>query len=456
MIQSWNTLPGRVAWIYLGVGLAYIVLSDWAVEVGQGGSWVPGAQTIKGLIFVALSAALIRFLVSRELRRRQLLELQLMRAQRMEAVGQLTSSVAHDFNNFLTVILGNLELIRLDAAQGSALQKRADNALIATEKGADLSRRLLAFSRKQSLKPRIIDANECLTQMKMLLGSVLGEGIRVETDLSRQIAPIKVYPGRLETAVLNLALNARDAMPEGGTISLTTQAARFDTDQRVGHWTVGKGDYVRISVRDEGAGMTARVQENLLDPFFTTKSPGKGTGLGFSMTHGFVVQSGGHVTVSSAPGDGTSVDLYFPAVHTPETTTDETRLPLEASRGNETILLVDNDTAVRAVLGDMLTQLGYSVLNASRAKEATAIVKGAAGIDLLITDVVLGGARNGIELVNDLRANHPIFPVLLISGYADPAILEKLAVPTQVDWLPKPFSRLTVARKLRQLLDNRA
>jgi signal transduction histidine kinase/CheY-like chemotaxis protein len=455
MIRSWKSFPGRVAWIYFVIALAYIILSDWAVELGQGGGWVPGVQTIKGFVFVALSAALIRFLVGRELRRRELLEQQLMRAQRMEAVGQLTSSVAHDFNNFLTVILGNLELIRLDAPPDSPLQKRADNALIATEKGADLSRRLLAFSRKQSLKPRIIDANECLTQMKMLLGSVLGEGIRVETELSRHIAPIKVDPGRLETAILNLALNARDAMPAGGTISLTTQSARFESDQRIGRWAVGKGDYVMISVRDQGSGMTARVQENLLVPFFTTKTAGKGTGLGFSMTHGFVVQSGGYVTVSSAPGDGTSVDLYFPAIGKTETAADTAGPPLDAARGKETILLVDNDIAVRAVLGDMLTQLGYAVVNASRASEASEVVTRVGGVDLMITDVVLGGTRNGIELVNDLRGGHPVFPVLLISGLADPAILEKLSVRTQVDWLAKPFSRLAVARKLRELLDNR-
>lgn len=455
MIRSWKSFPGRVAWIYFVIALAYIVLSDWAVELRQGGSWNPGVQTLKGIVFVALSAVLIRFLVGREFRRREMLEQQLMRSQRMEAVGQLTSSVAHDFNNFLTVILGNLEMIRLDAAPESPLQKRADNALIATEKGADLSRRLLAFSRKQSLKPRLIDANECLTQMKMLLGSVLGEGIRVETELSRSIAPIKVDPGRLETAILNLALNARDAMPEGGRIVLTTKAAQFGSDQRVGRWTVGKGDHVLISVRDDGCGMTAKVQENLLVPFFTTKSVGKGTGLGFSMTHDFVVQSGGHVTVTSAPGEGTSVDLYFPAFREKDAASDKAMAPKDVVKGTETILLVDNDKAVRTVLGDMLAQLGYTVVNASRASEASEIVAQRGGIDLLITDVVLGGARDGIELVNDLRKTHPVFPVLLISGLADPAILEKLFVPAQVGWLSKPFSRLSVARKLRELLDRR-
>ncbi|WP_209428426.1 ATP-binding protein [Pararhodobacter sp. SW119] len=271
-----NTPPFRVAGIYLSISLTYIVVSDWLADGRAWTNWLPGIQTTKGIVFVLLSAILIHFLITREMRRRQAVQVQLMRAQRMEAVGQLTSGVAHDFNNFLTVILGNLELIQQDAGCSSDLRKRADHALLAAERGADLTRRLLALSRKQGLEPRLVDVSECVTQMKMLLEVVLGEGVEVVTDLAPGLPPITGDPGQLETAVLNLALNARDAMHSGGVISLTASFVKLDADQTAGRWPVVKGEYVVIAVNDDGQGMPERVQERLLEPFFTTKPEGEG------------------------------------------------------------------------------------------------------------------------------------------------------------------------------------
>lgn len=454
MIRGWNTPPLRVAGIYLLASVVYILISDWLVEDGGWRGWLPGIQTGKGLAFVCLSAVLIHFLIARELRRRKAVERQLMRAQRMEAVGQLTSSVAHDFNNFLTVILGNLEMIQEDARVRSELRKRADHAMLAAERGADLTRRLLAFSRKQSLEPRLVDVNDCVAQMKMLLGSVLGEGIGVEADLAPGLPPVLADPGQLETAVLNLALNARDAMPSGGTILLATTSVSVDADQTSGKWQVAKGKYVVITVHDDGFGMSQRVQDRLIEPFFTTKPAGEGTGLGFSMTHGFVKQSGGHVVVTSEVGRGTSVKLYFPEAAPAKPLPADPPIHAPGRGGSETVLLVENDIAVRDVLNDLLTRLGYRVLLASQADEAREHLAGDINVDLLMTDIVLVGQCSGIRLVNEVRQTRPSIPVLVISGLADPTITGTLADPANVGWIAKPFSRLTVAQRLRELLDS--
>lgn len=453
MIHRWNTPPLRVAGIYLVISLAYIIVSDWFVETNAWSSWLPGIQTSKGIAFVVLSALLIHFLTARELRRRQALELQLMRAQRMEAVGQLTGGVAHDFNNFLTVILGNLELIHEDADCSSAMRDRADHALLATERGADLTRRLLAFSREQSLEPRLVDVNECVAQMKMLLGSVLGEGVTVDADFGPDLPPIKADPGQLETAILNLALNARDAMPNGGTIMLSTSAERIKADQMTGRWPVAKGSYVRISVMDNGLGMSQRVQDRIVDPFFTTKPEGSGTGLGFPMAHGFVKQSGGHVVVCSEVGRGTTVSLYFPISKQAKPSAAEDPATAPDRGGDETLLVVENDLAVRRILNDHLTLLGYRVHLAARAREVHDLLERGVRIDLLMADILIGGRRNGIELANEVRRSHPSIPVLVISGFADPTIATRLADPARSGWLAKPFSRQTVARRVRELLD---
>lgn len=453
MVHRWNTPPFRIAGIYFAVSATYIVLSDWIVEADGWSNWLPGFQTLKGLSFVFLSAILIYILANRELRRRQTVERQLMRAQRMEAVGQLTNGVAHDFNNFLTVIFGNLELIQQEAGSKSALRKQADSALLAAERGADLTRRLLAFSRGQSLEPRHIDVAECLTQMKMLLDCVLGEGISVREELSTDLPKILADPGQLESILLNLGLNSRDAMPMGGTILLTASAVSLDTDFKRGNWHVAKGDYVMITVRDDGCGMPWRVQDRLLEPFFTTKLAGEGTGLGFSMAYKFVKHSGGHVMVQSKVGHGTSVALYFPMASVEERAAADHFNTSEDRLGDETVLLVENDIAVRDVLNTLLTRLGYNVLLASCADEARELRSGSNQVDLLLADVVLGRDQNGIELASEIGQDHPALPVLLISGVADSEMSRTISDPVRVEWLDKPFNRKQVSQRLRDLLD---
>ncbi len=453
MFHRLNTLPNKVAGIYLVISVVYILVSDGLVEAAGLDKLFPAIQTAKGLIFVFLSALLIHCLISKELRKRKVIEQQLMRAQRMEAVGELTSGVAHDFNNFLTVILGNLDLILQDAGNCETLRKRAGHALLATERGADLTRRLLAFSCKQSLEPRPVDVNACIRQMKMLLGSVLGEGITVEADLAPDLPQIIADPGQFETAVLNLALNARDAMPDGGVIVLSTSVVRLDADQKSGQWHVVKGHYVKIAVNDDGHGMPQHVLEQVAEPFLTTKAKGKGSGLGFPMAHRFVKRSGGHVTVCSAVGRGTTVTLYFPVTTPPEQSAARPDTVAPVKGGKETVLLVENDAGVRGVLGDILTCLGYRVLLASGAREAHAFMADEPRVDLLMTDIILGGKKSGIELTNEVRKTNPSVSVLVMSGYADSTITERLSDPARSGWLAKPFSRQTVARRIRELLD---
>ncbi len=453
MIHRWNTPPCRIAGIYFVVGAVYIVLSDWVVEAEGWTNWLPGFQTFKGLAFVFLSAILIYLLADRELRRRQKVEQQLMRAQRMEAVGQLTNGVAHDFNNFLTVIFGNLELIHQDAETNSVLRRQVDSALLAAERGADLTRRLLAFSRGQSLEPRNIDVAECLMQMKMLLDCVLGEGITVKESLTPDLPTILADPGQLESVLLNLGLNSRDAMPVGGTILLSGKIVRLDADLSQGKWRVAKGDYVKITVRDDGCGMSQQVQDRLLEPFFSTKPAGEGTGLGFPTVYKFVKQSGGYVMVQSKVGRGTSVALYFPFVEAGERAVSHHFDTTGDRQGNETVILVENDVAVREVLNTLLTRLGYRVLLASCAQEARELLSGADHVDLLLSDVVLGGDQDGISLASEVCQDHPSLPVLLISGVADPEGSRANLIPARVGWLDKPFNRKQVSQRLRDLLD---
>lgn len=453
-MYRWNTPPVRVAGIYLLVSVIYIVISDWLVEEGVWIAALPAVQTLKGVVFVFLSAILIYVLSARELRRRQAAEKLLLRAQRMEAVGQLTNGVAHDFNNFLTVIFGNLELIHQGAGANSTLRDQVDNALLAAERGAALTRRLLAFSRGQSHEPQQIEIKECLLQLKSLLDCVLGEGIVVETDLADDLPPILADRAQLEATVLNLGLNARDAMPHGGTILLTSRAAKLTSDLTCGNWQVPKGNYVMISVKDDGIGMSQGVQDRLLEPFFTTKPVGKGTGLGFPMAYSFVKQSGGHLVVRSDVDQGASVALYFPIASRDKRAARHYAITSEDRLGDETILVVENDIAVRDVLNTLLIRLGYNVLLASQASEARELLTGKNHVDVLLTDIVLGCEQNGIELANEIRHDHPSLPVLLVSGAADSSITCELSNTAPVRCLEKPFSSKQVSQALREMLDH--
>lgn len=454
MMQSRAYLPYKIAGIYAFISLAYIVGSDWIVEAGMSAHWRPTIQTLKGIAFVLVSALIIALLIRRELIRYAKVEQAFVKAQRMDAVGQMTSGIAHDFNNLLMVILGNLELIEEETKHNKKAAQYVANALMATDRGAELSRRLLTFSRRQIMEPKLVDVNEHIQSMAKLLHSVLGESIKVGEMLASGLPLIKVDPGQLESAILNLAINARDAMPRGGTISLSTSYVDLDEAYADGRWHVPAGRYVMIAVSDDGEGIPAAFQSRLCEPFFTTKPEGKGTGLGLAMVYGFVKQAGGHIIIYSTPGHGTTVKLYFPAVtgtiHSPGVTASSRAAPMG---GHEKILLVENDAGVRTVMETYLRKLGYDVSATDRVSGALSILSGEPGIRLIITDIILGGRRTGIELAREALKINPDVAVLLVSGYADPTLTEQMADLARAGWLAKPFGQNTLAQRVRELLN---
>lgn len=454
MYQSRKFLPVKVAGIYALISLAYIFGSDWIVEADMSPLWRPNIQTFKGAAFVLASAFVIALLIRRELLRYAQVEQAFVKAQRMDAVGKLTSGIAHDFNNLLMVILGNLELIEDEAAQNEVIARRVANALLATDRGTDLTRRLLSFSRQQIMEPRLVDVNDNIHSMAKLMHSVLGEGIEIREKLADDLPLIRVDPGQLESAILNLAINSRDAMPQGGNLSLTTGFMELDKGHADGRWHVPAGRYVMISVNDDGEGIPDAVQDRLCEPFFSTKPEGKGTGLGLAMVHGFVKQSDGHIVFYSSEGRGTTVKLYFPEAETRASASGlpPDRLPSPVG-GTETILLVENDLAVREVMYVFLKNLGYRILVTERVPDALTILRNEPDTQLLITDIILGDRRTGIELAHEARTINPSLAILLVSGYADPTITGQLADFARIGWLAKPFGHEALARRVRLMLD---
>ncbi|MEX1147405.1 MAG: ATP-binding protein, partial [Sphingomonadales bacterium] len=348
--QSREFLPVKVAIIYAIISMAYIFGSDWIVEAGIGRGWQFAAQTYKGIAFVVVSAIIIALLIRRELRRYAQVEQAYARSQRMEAVGKLSSGIAHDFNNLLTVVAGNLELIEAEARQNPAITNRVATALLAADRGAELTRRLLAFSRHQIMEPSNVNVNETIRRMTRLLHSVLGEGIEVKEALASNLPLIRVDPRQLESAILNLAINSRDALPQGGQITLITEFAALDKPLSDTRWPVPAGRYVIVAVSDNGVGIPDSVQVRLFEPFFTTKPEGRGTGLGLSIIGNFIKEFDGHVTVTSTESHGTTVRLYFPEAAPPSAQDAAPAGQGAVVRGgDETILLVENDRGVKDV-----------------------------------------------------------------------------------------------------------
>lgn len=453
MVDLWSATAFKISAIYFLAGGLYVVATEWLLEGGEYNDWFFGIEMVQGVAIVFFTAILIYVLIAQELRRRLAIELKMIQAQRMEAVGKLASGVAHDFNNFLTVIIGNLELIQQEACSSSDHRHQMDTALLAAERSADLARRLLAFSSERSLEAQYFNLNECLIQVKLLLDSVLGEGIKVNLDLAPELPSILADPGQLETCLLNLGLNARDAMPSGGDIIIRSSTESLNSEIKLGNWRVAKGNYVVITVEDEGHGMSQQTQDRLLEPFFTTKPVGKGTGLGFPMTYTFVRQTGGNVVVQSNLDHGTSVALYFPIATDIKASRYGFDRVSEVRKGDELILVVDNDEAVRRVLSELLKSLGYCILTASDVKEARKLINENNEIDLFITDIDLAGSENGVELATDICCSRPFLPVLFISGVADPAIIREFSNSARLGWLDKPFNRVQISQEIRDLLD---
>ena len=380
------------------------------------------------------------------------MEQELRQAQKMEAVGQLTGGVAHDFNNLLTVISGNLEMLerRLKTPDDLEILREAQEA---TQLGANLAKRLLAFGRRQPLRPKPTDVNALVLGMTDLLRRSLGATIAIETQLASKLPQIMTDPGQVENALLNLAVNARDAMPNGGMLVIESARGVITTDYAVAFPDVVPGNYVTLSVTDTGSGMTPEVRQRAFEPFYTTKGPGAGSGLGLSMVYGFVKQSGGHVQLYSEPGHGTTVRLYLPALAEDVSAADERSAATagQAASG-ERVLVVEDDARVRRVSVRRLQELGYSVIEADSGPAALKILAEHRVPDVLFTDIVMAGGMTGVELAQEARRQHPGLKVLFTSGYAEPAILKDGVLTENAGWLGKPYSIHELDGKLRALL----
>jgi PAS domain S-box-containing protein len=394
------------------------------------------------------------FFVGRDLTEKRAAEAQFRQAQKMEAIGQLTGGIAHDFNNILTVITGTIGILAeavADRPQLVAIAKLIDEA---AERGADLTRHLLAFARKQPLQPREVDVNALILEAAKLLQPTLGEHIEIHPLLARDAWTAMVDPSQLTTAILNLALNARDAMPAGGKLVFETSNVFLDEGYANTHSEVTAGNYVMIAVSDTGAGIPAGNLEKVFDPFFTTKDVGKGTGLGLSMVFGFVKQSNGHIKIYSEEGHGTAVKIYLPRATGLDQTAAEVLASSRIEGGHEVVLVVEDDALVRRYVITQIQSLGYTTLEASNAAEALEVIGGAATIDLLFTDVIMPGAMNGRQLVDEALKRRPSLKTLYTSGYTENAIVHHGRLDSGVLLLAKPYRQSDLARMIRMALDS--
>ncbi|WP_186332173.1 response regulator [Bordetella genomosp. 13] len=374
-------------------------------------------------------------------------------AQKMEAVGKLTGGVAHDFNNLLQVISGNLQLLTRDVAGNDRAEQRLRNALGGVARGAQLASQLLAFGRRQPLAPKVVNLGRFIRGMDDMLRRALGDGVEVETVISGGLWNTLVDPYQVENALLNLAINARDAMKGHGRLTIEAGNALLDETYAARHADVAPGRYVMVAVTDTGAGMTPEVLEQVFEPFFTTKPEGQGTGLGLSMVYGFVRQSNGHVKIYSEPGQGTTVRLYLPReVQEEDLETEVDAGPIAG--GTETVLVVEDDEEVRTTVVDMLSELGYRVLRARDASSALAIIESGMPMDLVFTDVVMPGPLRSPELARKARERLPNVAVLFTSGYTDNAIVHGGRLDEGIELLSKPYTREALARKIRHVLRN--
>jgi signal transduction histidine kinase len=390
-----------------------------------------------------------------EQERIRLMEEALRQSQKMEAVGQLTGGIAHDFNNLLTGILGSLEMLDLRLRQGrlQGLDRYTGTARSAAQRAAALTHRLLAFSRRQTLDPQPVALEQLVIGLEDLIQRSIGPQIALEREADPRLWLTHIDGLQLENALLNLCLNARDAMPDGGRIRIVLSNERLDETQAE-RQALPQGDFVRLSVGDTGSGMSDEVLARVFDPFFTTKPLGQGTGLGLSMVHGFVLQSGGEIRIDSAPGVGTWVHLYLPRHHRAPLT--GSAIPAEPEPNppgqGETILVVDDEPTIRALLVDVMTAQGYRVLEAADAASALALFSSADPPDLLVTDVGLPGPLNGPQLADALRGLRPELPVLFITGYAESQVIDDTHLESGMRVLTKPFTLDTLERRIQALL----
>ena len=391
----------------------------------------------------------------RDITRRKQTDVQLKQAQKMQAVGQLTSGIAHDFNNLLTIINGNLQLLEEASKQDQRFSTLIQAALEAGLRGADLTRRLLAFSRQQLLLPKVIDINGLVREIEPLLKRTLGEELYFNTKLAGDLWLTQVDPSQLENALINLGINARDAMPRGGRLNIETRNVSLDEGYTLIESEVAPGEYVLLNVSDNGTGISKDALPHVFEPFFSTKGPGKGSGLGLSMVYGFVKQSKGHIKIYSEEGwYGTSVKIYLPRSQSASEDTKATPIrKVPVPKGQETILIVEDEEAVRRVALRFLNDLGYRLLEAATGPEALTILGKHEDIDLLFTDVVMPGGMTGAQLAKEARERNPSLRVLFTSGYSDTGIFDHGVLHGSDDILNKPYRKEELAQKVRDILD---
>jgi len=386
-----------------------------------------------------------------EAERRDMAEQALRQSQKMEAVGQLTGGVAHDFNNLLTIIIGNLGIAKRGVVEARA-ERALNNALIGAERAAQLTQRLLAFSRRQPLNPRFLDINKLIVAISDLLTRTLGENIELETISGAGLWKVEVDASEMESTLLNLALNARDAMPEGGKLTIETSNAYLDEAYCREHEGIVPGQYVLVAVSDSGGGMSAETIDRAFEPFFTTKEAGKGTGLGLSQVYGFMKQSGGHVKIYSESGEGTTIKLYLPRREGDEVVVSGGEDLNSERGGGETILIVEDDDGVRQYASEILRDLNYQVIEARDSATALRLLDADKKFDLLLTDVVLPG-KNGRELADEVERRRPGTKIIFMTGYSRNAIVHQGRLDAGIELIPKPLTERVLARKIRQLLN---
>ena len=421
-----------------------------------------GTRFWAGVVINAIKSAdgeLIGFAkITRDLTERRAADERARQAQKMEGIGQLTGGVAHDFNNLLTIIIGNLETLQRNLGEPSVdvdrLRRSAENAMRGARRAESLTQRLLAFSRQQPLSPKPVELGRLMTGMSDLLRRTLGEQVTVETVVGGGLWRAHADPNQLELAILNLAVNARDAMPSGGKLTLETENVFIDEKYAATQAEVVPGQYVMLAVTDNGTGMSADVKARAFDPFFTTKDVGHGTGLGLSQVYGFVKQSRGHVKIYSEVGEGTTIKIYLPRAHS-ATASDEDKLEETPVRGSssETVLVVEDDADVRAYSCETLRELGYNVIESENGRAGLQALQDNPGIRILFTDIGLPGGMNGRQLADEARKLRPDLKVLFTTGYARNAIVHEGRLDPGVELITKPFTQSALAAKLRDIID---
>ena len=439
--------------IHRALATQRIQVAEYELKTASGQRWFESRTTPLDVRYGDKAATIV---VARDITQRKQAEAQLRQAQKMQAIGQLTGGIAHDFNNLLSIIMGNLELLHEQLTAQPRLHQLAQQALKAVDRGANLTRRLLAFSRRQPLLAQPTDLNRLVLGMLDLMRRTLGATIRIDTVLANDLEQTLVDPGQYENALLNLVINARDAMPHGGKLVLETANVRLDEDRAAPQKDVRPGPYVMLSVSDTGVGMTPEVLERVYEPFFTTKEAGKGSGLGLSMVYGLVKQSGGHITIYSEPGQGTTVRLYLPRQQVDSAKTAQPQAPETTPLGQgETILVVEDDPDVRLFAVSALQSLGYDTRQASDSNMALEVLDTTSGIALLFTDIVLPGNMDGVGLAAEAQRRHPGLPVLFTSGYTEHTLLGNGNGVESAEVLTKPYRKAELASKLRALLSRR-